>query len=180
MRYESGRATARVAPTKGYKECGKTGRRGRRPLRKWLKGRTHRLGNDTLYEMRYESGRATARVAPTKFLPIEIRRAGPACPAGSAVRCRRADRGVRPLRMHYWWCVGEGLCPSRGRGRTPPLRKRYKGCSGERNPPVTASPCQPPLGKGAMGTGVRIATTSLRTGLAMTHYKERGAWSAAG
>ena len=48
------------------------------------------------------------------------------------------------------------------------------------NPPVTASPCQPPLGKGAMGTGVRIATTSLRTGLAMTHYKERGAWSAAG
>ena len=22
----------------------------------------------------------------------------------------------------FWWCVGEGLCPSRGRGRTPPLR----------------------------------------------------------
>ncbi len=30
------------------------------------------------------NGRATARVAPMKFLPIEIRRAGPACPAGSA------------------------------------------------------------------------------------------------
>ena len=30
----------------------------------------------------------------------------------------------------------------------------------------------PPLGKGAEGTGVRIATTSLRTGLAMTHYKK--------
>ena len=28
-----GRATARVAPTEGYKECGRTGRRGRRPLR---------------------------------------------------------------------------------------------------------------------------------------------------
>ena len=30
----------------------------------------------------------------------------------------------------------------------------------ERNPPVSALPCQPPLGKGALGTGVRIATTS--------------------
>ena len=43
-----------------------------------------------------------------------------------------------------------------------------------RNPPVTASPCQPPLGKGAEGTGVRIATASVRTGLAMTHFT-RGA-----
>ncbi len=32
----------------------------------------------------------------------------------------------------------------------------------EKNPPVTASPCQPPLGKGAEGTGVRIATGALR------------------
>ena len=31
-----------------------------------------------------------------------------------------------------------------------------------RNPPVTASPCQPPLGKGAEGTGVRIATGAVR------------------
>ena len=53
----------------------------------------------------------------------------------------------------FLWCVGEGLCPSRGRGRTPPLRKRYKRCGAVRNPPVTASPCQPPLGKGAEGTG---------------------------
>ena len=30
----------------------------------------------------------------------------------------------------------------------------------ERNPPISALPCQPPLGKGALGTGVRIATTS--------------------
>ena len=65
-----------------------------------------------------------------------------------------------------------------------PLRKRYKRCNGRatarvaptkalqevrgRNPPVTATPCQPPLGKGAEGTGERIATASLRTGLAMT------------
>ena len=33
----------------------------------------------------------------------------------------------RPLRKCILRCVGEGLCPSRGRGRTPPLRKRYKG-----------------------------------------------------
>ena len=43
-----------------------------------------------------------------------------------------------------------------------------------RNPPVTASPCQPPLGKGAMGTGVRIATASVRTGLAMTLRRKCG------
>ena len=56
----------------------------------------------------------------------------------------------------------------------------HKECGAEMYPPVTASPCQPPLGKGAIRTGVRIATTSLRTGLAMTHYKECGALSAGG
>ena len=49
-----------------------------------------------------------------------------------------------------------------------PLRVHDKRCGVKRNPPVTASPCQPPLGKGAEGTGGRIATASLRTGLAMT------------
>ena len=49
----------------------------------------------------------------------------------------------------------------------------YKRCGEVRYPPVTASPCQPPLGKGAMGTGGRIAkpVTSV-TGFAMTHCKE--------
>ena len=32
------------------------------------------------------------------------------------------------------------------------------GCGEGKNPPVTASPCQPPLGKGAVETGMRIAT----------------------
>ena len=59
----------------------------------------------------------------------------------------------RPLRRRILWCVGEGLCPSRGRPQGSPLRKRYKGCRGERNPPVTASPRQSPLGKGTEGTG---------------------------
>ena len=43
------------------------------------------------------------------------------------------------------------------------------------NPPVTALPCRGPLGKGAMGTGVRIATASARTGFAMTWFFARGA-----
>ena len=49
---------------------------------------------------------------------------------------------------------------------------RPKKCAAERNPPVTASPCQPPFRQGGLGTGVRIATTRLRTGLALTHYTE--------
>ena len=37
---------------------------------------------------------------------------------GTAGRC-----GHRPLRNRIMGCVGEGLCPSHGRGRTPPLRR---------------------------------------------------------
>ena len=33
----------------------------------------------------------------------------------------------------FLWCVGEGLCPSRGRPQGSPLRKRYKRC-GEESP----------------------------------------------
>ena len=61
--------------------------------------------------------------APDNATPC---RAGPVCPAGCGKnlsgRCRE-----RPLRKCILRCVGEGLCPSRGWGRTPPLRKRYKG-----------------------------------------------------
>ena len=74
-------------------------------------------------------------------------RAGPVCPAGSAVRNRRADRGVRPYGSVTGGAMG-------GRPQGSPLRKRYKRCGEVWNPPVTASPCQPPLGKGAEGTGV--------------------------
>ena len=44
-----------------------------------------------------------------------------------------------------------------------------------RNPPATALPCQPTLGKGAKGTGGRIATASVRTGFAMTRFFARSA-----
>ena len=68
----------------------------------------------------------------------------------------RADVGIGPYGGGY-----KGYSKTGRRGRRP-LRKRNKKCNGERNPPVTASPCQPPLGKGAEGTGVRIATGALR------------------
>ena len=61
--------------------------------------------------------------------------------------------GVLQGGVGFLWCVGEGLCPSRGRPQGSPLRRGYKRRGEVRNPPVTASPCQPPLGKGAEGTG---------------------------
>ena len=39
-------------------------------------------------------------------------------------------RGRRPLRKRILWCVGEGLCPSRGRPQGSPLRRGCKGCGG--------------------------------------------------
>ena len=52
---------------------------------------------------------------------------GGAMPTSPRVRYKRCGkmgrRGRRPLRMGYKGYVGEGLCPSRGRGRTPPLRR---------------------------------------------------------
>ena len=50
-------------------------------------------------------------------------------PYGSVTRGAMGGRPQgSPLRVHYWWCVGEGLCPSRGRGKTPPLQRVYKKC----------------------------------------------------
>ena len=74
--------------------------------------------------------------------------------------------------------VGQGPCALPGvrygiGGRTEvsaPTKVLQEGAVRGKNPPVTASPCQPPLGKGAWGRGTRIATTSLRTGLAMTWF----------
>ena len=140
-----------------------------------------------------DSGRQSVGTTVGKRTP-PLRRGYKGC--GTAGRCRH-----RPLRNRIMGCVGEGLCPSRGRPQGSPLRRGYKRCGEVWNPPVTTSPCQPPLGKGAEGTGdadchtsdighwfamtgifargawgrwMRIATTSLRTGLAMTPFT-RGA-----
>ena len=86
-----------------------------------------------------------------------------------AGRTRGGERRP-PLRKCILRCVGEGLCPSRGRPQGSPLRRGYKECDAVRNPPVTASPCQPPFRQGGRGDGVRIATASVRTGFAMTWF----------
>ena len=110
----------------------------------------HWLRNDRfLHGVRYKAGSGGQRRPPLR--------------TGNKKPCGAGRRGRRPLRKRILWCVGEGLCPSRGRPPGSPLRKRYKKCGAKRNPPVTALPCQPPLGKGAKGTGVRIATAVNRS-----------------
>ena len=59
-------------------------------------------------------------------------RAGPVCPAVGAGKTRSGRCGHRPLRKCILRCVGEGLCPSHGRGRTPPLRRVTRGATGGR------------------------------------------------
>ena len=103
--------------------------------------------------------------APTKCLPIEIRRAGPVCPAGgagkirvgpsgkSAKRCqwqrkragfeevpRLADTIVTGNRLaRRWATAGPYESVTRGamggRPQGSPLRRGYKECDAVRNPP---------------------------------------------
>ena len=87
-------------------------------------------------------------------------------------------RARRPTTEHF---VGQSPCAlpwvreksGSGRCRHRPLRRFDKKVPAW-NPPVTALPCQPPLGKGTEGTGLRIATASVRTGFAMTGFFARG------
>ena len=107
--------------------------------------------------VRCKVGGRTEAFAPTEAIQevrLARRRVREPRPYGGYKSCGTAGRcGHRPLRNRIMGCVGEGLCPSHGRGRTPPLRRGYKRRGEVRNPPVTASPCQPPLGKGALRTG---------------------------
>ena len=88
------------------------------------------------------------------------------------LRCRKCvqagRRGRRPLRKRILWCVGEGLCPSHGRGRTPPLRTGTRSAMGGRpqgSPPLrrgykrcgTAGRCgHRPLRRGTRGAGKMV------------------------
>ena len=110
--------------------------------------------------------------------------------------------GLCPARPVLHRAPGKPLPPlPKGRGtsrrlvegfRAGQTAARFPQVRAWKNPPVTASPCQPPLGKGAniVGRGdhtpprwcggcrvvkvLRIATASVRTGFAMTHYRKRG------
>ena len=91
----------------------------------------------------------------------KVRRA--ACPHAAVMVRWLSDGGLRAARPT------DGLQEVRcAAGHMGPALQKYFAKQGpcalpwvrERNPPVTALPCQPPLGKEALGTGVRIATTS--------------------
>ena len=146
-----------------YRGCGRAGRRGRRPLRKrilWCVGeglscpplcrpipghcRVRQSGHFL------ETGLLHPPLAALRRFPLP-RATARVAPTKALVG---ADDPVRPVPVTQHF-VGQGPCA------LPWVR-------GERNPPVTALPCQPPLGKGAKGTGERIATASVYTGFAMT------------
>ena len=132
---------------KRCKECDfyRAGRCGERTERcRWQRKRSERVAAVKILSVR--------RKAAQKFWAPQQGHRSLRKITRSAVVIGRGDVGIGPY-GGYKECVGEGLCPSRGRPQGSPLRKRYKGGRGERNPPVTAAPCQPPLGKGALGTG---------------------------
>ena len=119
-------------------------------------------------------------------------RAGPACPAGGAMQGRSAGGGHPALRTVtrtlVEWGVGDAApyggvagsaCVERGRGRTPPLRVRCKevpaaGRCGHRplrrydKKCLRGIPQSASLTAPRRGRGLRIATTGVRTGFAMT------------
>ena len=167
------RATARVAPTEGLREvrC-----REESPSHGFAVPAPFRQGGQRDGERIATASVRTGFAMTGSF-------------TWGAVDARAGRPGGRPLRKCILRCVGEGLCPSRGRGRTPPLRKRYKRCNGratarvaptERLQEVRCGEESPshgfavpaPFRQGGRGDGERIATASVRTGFAMTHCKE--------
>ncbi len=66
--------------------------------------------------------------------------------ATASVRTGFAMTPFQEVRWVSLWCVGEGLCPSHGRGRTPPLRRVTGGAMGGR-------PQGSPLRKSYKGCG---------------------------
>ena len=110
----------------GYRRCGTAGRCGERTERcRWQRKRSERVAAVKISSVR--------RKAAQKFWAPQ--------------------QDHRPLRNRIMGCVGEGLCPARGRPQGSPLRRGYKRRGEMRNPPGTASPGQPSLGKGGRGDG---------------------------
>ena len=92
------------APTKDHKKCGWAGRCGERTERcQWQKQRSERVAAVKISSVR--------RKAAQKFWAPQ--------------------QGHRPLRKRILWCVGEGLCPSRGRPQGSPLRRITRGAEKE-------------------------------------------------
>ena len=102
-------------------------------------------------------------------------RAGPVCPAVGAGKNRSGRRGRRPLRKRILWCVGEGLCPSRGRPQGSPLRRVIRGAVREESPSHGfAVPA--PFRQGAEGTGRADCHSQCAHWLRNDMFFCRGAW----
>ena len=121
--------------------CGRAGRRGRRPLRKcilWCVGEGLCPSHGRPQESPLRKGcmgcgtKSAGGVEPRPYGGLQgVQWAGDrkGRPYGGLQGVRWAGRrGRRPLRKGILWCVGEGLCPSRGRPQGSPLRKGYMGC----------------------------------------------------
>ena len=123
MRCKAGRASARVAPTEGYKECDGAGRCGHRPLRKRIMGcvgeglcPSHGRGKTPPLRMRYK-GCGTKKNPPVTASPCQP-------PLGKGARGPRG-RIATPVNrslvrndsfLHGVWCMAGG------RPRGSPLR----------------------------------------------------------
>ncbi len=103
----------------GGARCKPAGGRRRPPLRRGYKGRgtAGRCGERT--ERCQWQKQRSERVAAVKISSVRRK---------AAQKFWAPQQGHRPLRNRIMGCVGEGLCPSHGRGRTPPLRRGYKKC----------------------------------------------------
>ena len=87
----------------------------------------HWLRNDTLQGARRAGRRGRRPLRGVQGVQWAGDRKGRPYGGLQGVRCA-GRRGRRPLRKRILWCVGEGLCPSRGRPQGSPLRKGYMGC----------------------------------------------------
>ena len=127
-------------PTECNRKCGGAGRCGERTERcQWQKQRSERVAAVKISSVR--------RKAAQKFWAPQ--------------------QGHRPLRKRILWCVGEGLCPSRGRPQGSPLRRATRGAEEESPSHGFAVPA--PFRQGGHGDGGgRIATAGVHTGFAMT------------
>ena len=128
----------------------RAGRPGGRPLRMRNKvcGKTGRCGERT-ERCQWQMKRGE-RVAAVKILSVRRK---------AAQKFWAPQQDHRPLRKRTLRCVGEGLCPSHGRGRTPPLRKRNKRCNGRATARVapTGGVLMVPCAAGHMGPALQGA-----------------------
>ena len=93
---------------------------------RWMPGRAGKSAKRRQWRMQRGDFEEVPRLAATIAAGNQLARRW--------AREPRPYGGIQGVRW-FLWCVGEGLCPSRGRGRTPPLRKRYMRCGADKGRP---------------------------------------------